>query len=82
MTKPTIWPVRPAKTQISQGIAQSDQSSLCAQWIDKDPMLLPADSEDSDQTGADTQADLSLRWAHRSLFWFCDDVADLCIFQT
>ena len=26
-------------------------SSLCAQWVDKDPSFLHADSEDSDQTG-------------------------------
>ena len=43
--------VRPAMTQISMGIAQSDQSSLCAQWVAKDPSFLHADSEDSDQTG-------------------------------
>ena len=36
--------VRPAKTQ-------SDQSSLCSQWVAKDPRFLQADSEDSDQTG-------------------------------
>ena len=30
---------------------QSDLSSLCAQWIAKDPRFLHADSEDSDQTG-------------------------------
>ena len=30
---------------------QSDQSSLCAQWVAKDPSFLHADSEDSDQTG-------------------------------
>ena len=36
--------VRPAKTQ-------SDKSSLCAQWVAKDPCFLHADSEDSDQTG-------------------------------
>ena len=30
---------------------QSDQSSLCALWVAKDPMLLHADIEDSDQTG-------------------------------
>ena len=49
--------VRPAMTQISLGIrpawasAQSDQSSLYAQWVAKDPSFLHADSEDSDQTG-------------------------------
>ena len=31
--------------------AQSDQSSLCAQWVPKDLMFLHADNEDSDQTG-------------------------------
>ena len=31
--------------------AQSDQSSLCAQWVAKDPCFLNADSEDSDQAG-------------------------------
>ena len=31
--------------------AQFDQSSLCAQWVAKDPSFLHADSEDSDQTG-------------------------------
>ena len=31
--------------------AQSDQSSLCAQWVAKGPSFLHADSEDSDQTG-------------------------------
>ena len=44
MTKPTKWHVRPAKTQISE-------SSLCAQWVGKDPRCRHADSEDSDQTG-------------------------------
>ena len=31
--------------------AQSDQFSLCAQWVAKDPSFLHADSEDSHQTG-------------------------------
>ena len=48
MTKPTKWHVRPAKTQISLG---GSESSLCAQWVAKDPSFLHADSEDSDQTG-------------------------------
>ena len=30
---------------------QPGQSSQCAQWVAEDPMLLHADSEDSDQTG-------------------------------
>ena len=44
--------VRPAKTQISLGICPVwSESSLCAQWVAKDPSFLHADSEDSDQTG-------------------------------
>ena len=44
--------VRPAKTQISLGIHPVwSESSLCAQCVAKDPMLLHVDSEDSDQTG-------------------------------
>ena len=44
--------VRPAKTQISLGIRPVwSESSLCAQWVAKDPSFLHADSEDADQTG-------------------------------
>ena len=44
--------VRRAKTQISLGIRPvNSESSLCAQWVAKDPSFLHADSEDSDQTG-------------------------------
>ena len=44
--------VRPAKTQISLGIRPVwSASSLCAQWVAKDPSFLHVDSEDSDQTG-------------------------------
>ena len=44
--------VRPAKTHISLGIRPVwSESSLCAQWVAKDPSFLHADSEDSDQTG-------------------------------
>ena len=52
MTKHTKWHVRPAKTQISLGIRPVwSESSLCAQWVAKDQSILPADSEDSDQSG-------------------------------
>ena len=37
--------------------------------IAKDPSFLQAHSED--------QADLSLRWAHRSFHWFCHDAAEI-----
>ena len=37
---------------ISLGIRQVwSESSLCTQWVAKDPVLLQADREDSDQTG-------------------------------
>ena len=50
--EPTKWHVRPAKTQICLGIRQVwSESSLCTQWVAKDPSFLHADSEDSDQTG-------------------------------
>ena len=57
--------VRQAKTQISLGIRPVwSESSLCAQWVDKEPSFLHADSEDSDQ------ADLSRRWAHTHFVGF------------
>ena len=44
--------VRPAKTQISLGIRPVwSESSLCTEWVAKDPSFLHADNEDSDQTG-------------------------------
>ena len=52
VTKPTKWCVRLAKTQISLGIRPVwSESSLCTQWVAKDPNLLQAGSEDSDQPG-------------------------------
>ena len=48
--------VRPAKTQISLGIRQVwSKSSLSALWVAKDPVIVNADSEDSDQTGRMTR---------------------------
>ena len=52
MTETTKWYVRPTKTQISLDIhTVCSESSLCAQWVAKDPKFLHANSEDSDQTG-------------------------------
>ena len=81
MTKPTKWVCAQRRLRSAWASVQSDQSSLCAQWVAKDPSLLHADSKDSDQTGqltscgqqrlwsdwADAQADLTLRWAHSYL---------------
>ena len=62
--------VHPTKTPISLGIRPVwSESSLCAQWVAKDPRFLHADSEDwSDWAYA--QADLSLRWAHTQFVGF------------
>ena len=42
-------------TKLAEGsfhkFAQFNESSLCAQWVAKDPKFLHADREDSDQTG-------------------------------
>ena len=67
----STWPVRPAKTQISQ----SDQSSLSS-WRNLGSLASHwAHSEDSVETGGCPQADQSLCWAHRSFCWFCHAVA-------
>ena len=63
--------VRPAKTQISLGIRPVwSESSLCAQWVAKDPSFLHVDSEDSDETGRMPMANLSLGWAHTDFVGF------------
>ena len=64
--------VRPAKTQISLGIHPVWlESSLCAEWVAKDPSFLYADSEDA-------QADLSLCWAHSRIVGFVVSQLILC----
>ena len=47
---------------------QSDQSSLCAQWVGKDPIFLHADNEDSDQTGPIL---LVLSWGGSNIHLIC-----------
>ena len=81
--KPTKWHVRPANTQISPGIRPVwSESSLCAEWVDKDPRFLPVDSRRLWSDWADAQADLSLRWTHKFIFcWFCRAAAHF-ILQT
>ena len=81
MTKPTKLhhTVRPAKTQISLGIRPVwSESSLSAwrelAWVLSYPLsakgrLWP--------DWADAQADLSLRWAHMPLYWFCHEMAQM-----
>ena len=49
-TKPTEWVCAQRRLRSAWASFQSDQSSLCAQWVAKDPSFLHADNEDSDQT--------------------------------
>ena len=59
MTKPTMWPVHPAKTHISRGIRPVwSESLLCAQWVAEETMILHVDREDWSDW-ADAQADLN-----------------------
>ena len=55
VTKPTKWVCAQRRLRSAWASAQSDQSSLCAQWVAKDPSFLHTDSEDSDQTGRMTR---------------------------
>ena len=50
--------------------AQSDQSSLGAHWVTKDPWFLHVDSEDSDQTGWIPRLNLNHCWTHRLFVGF------------
>ena len=59
-----------AKTQISLGICPVwSESSLCTQWVAKDPSFLHANSEYW-LHWVDAQADLSLCWAHNHFVGF------------
>ena len=50
-TKPTKWPLRPAKTQISLGIRPLwSESPPCAQWVDKKKGFFLRTAK-TDQTG-------------------------------
>ena len=67
MTKPAKWLCAQRRLRSAWASAQSDQSSLRAQWVAKDPSFLHADSEDSDQTGRMTR--LIWVFTERTLIW-------------
>ena len=83
--------VRPAKTQISLGSHPVwSESSLCAQWVAKNPSFLHAPSKDSDQTGRMPRliwgfawstchfVGFVMRWLNVSLLqWICSNFFDL-----
>ena len=65
--------VRPAKTKISLGIRPFwSESSLCAQWVAKDPSFLHADSEGWSE---------SLSWAHTHFVGFVISWLIFSLFQ-
>ena len=68
MTKPTKWHMRPAKTQISV---------FAVHLMDSLGPNASSGSQRRQIRPADAQADLSLRWAHRSFGWFCRVAAHL-----
>ena len=51
VTKPTKWLCTQRRLRSAWASAQSDQSSLCAQWVAKDPSFLCADSDPSIRLG-------------------------------
>ena len=70
--------VRPAKTDQPGHPPSLSYSSLCAQWVAKDPRFLHADSEESDQTGRMPRL-ICLRWGAHIFCCFCY-VADHIVF--
>ena len=79
MTKPTKWPVRPAKTQIRLGIRPVWSESLLFTWRKPGSWATQwAYSEDSDRTGRMPRL-IWVRRAHRSLCWFCHEAAHFVI---
>ena len=70
MTKPSKWPMHPAKAQISLGICPVWSAfSLRALRIGKDQRCLHARSKLRPWSA------LSLCWAHQPICWFCHAVA-------
>ena len=63
--------VLPAKTQISQ----ADLSLRCALNGYLRTQAFFMRTAKTDHYWADSQADLSHRWAHRSFYWFCNGAA-------
>ena len=77
MIKPTEWLCAKRRLSSAWASVQSDQSSLCALWVAKDPSFLHAYSKDSAQTGRMPRL-ISLRWAHMPFCWFRHVVAHMC----
>ena len=72
-TKPTIWHVRPAKTQISLG-GWVFAIRMKEHWVLSYPLSAQRRLWSD---WADAQADLSFRWAHMPFRWFCHEAAHI-----
>ena len=68
----------PSEDSNQLGHRPVSESSLCAQWVAKDPNFLQTDSEDSDQTGRMPRL-ICLRWAHMPFCWFRHDAAQMIV---
>ena len=62
--------------------AQSDQSSMCTQWVAKDPSFLHADSEDFDQTGQMPRVIWVFAGHTDHFLGFCHEAAQILKFRT
>ena len=71
MTKPTKWPLRPAKTQISLCIRPVWSEPSLSAWTNIGSSATHWAHYEDWSDRADAQADLSLRWAQRPFCWFC-----------
>ena len=73
--------VRPSKTQISLGICPVwSESSLCAQWVDKDPVFFLRTAKTLIRLGwCPSWSESSL--GAQSLCWFCHEAAQIMKFQ-
>ena len=70
MTKPTKWYMRPAKTQISMCICPVWSESSLSAWRKIVSLATHWIHSKDWSDWADTQADLSLRWAHSHFVGF------------
>ena len=79
MTKPTKWPLCPVKTRISLGIYPVLSESSLSTWRNIGPSATHWAHCEDWSDWADTQADLSLCWEHRSFCWFCHETSHILL---
>ena len=60
---------------------QNQQNGMCAQRRLRSALITHWAHSDDWSDWADAQADLSLRWAHMSVCWFCHEAAQIFFYQ-